>query len=384
MHENLQVLADQLAADLGRSVLIEDLSRLLAASALLGVVDQSRKDSILMRRPDDSVKPLHRRHRIDDAREPVLVAADEELGTLARWCIPLRTDVLHGFIWLIDEPPLSPDELEHARSAGARALEVLTRRRQHEARTGRLLDELLTAEEPARQEAAAALLEHGPLADDPPFTLTVVRAGRGDDLAAGDLESVGARLRERMPPAAMVSAVGDGHLVAVLTTTGTANSGASVEGTLADALRDGTPNLVVGTGAPAPTLAAVPEQLANARYAALVAASAPEFGGGAAWEQLGSWTLLQHVDHTEAGVERLCRGAGVLLDPRNEMYRETIETYLGTCGDARETALRLHIHRTTLYWRLNRAEQLLGRSLGDANVRIDLQLALRLGALLPR
>lgn len=277
MHAELQLLADQLAVDLDRSVLVEDSElRLLAASALIGVVDQSRRDSILMRHPTEGEKKLHRRYHIATTRDPVRLAADEQLGTLPRWCLPLRDQVLHGYLWLIDEPALTDEQLHGAR------------------------------------------------------TDVTVRVTRGS------------------------------------------------------AVRGDTEGLTLGAGAPVASLAELGDQLGNARYAARVAAAAPEFGGAADWERLGGYALLQHFEHGPGGAERLCPGMTVLLDPRQAMYRDTVETYLASCGDTQATAQRLHIHRSTLYWRLNRVEQMLGRSLGDATVRVDLHLALRLARLTVR
>ena len=55
----------------------------------------------------------------------------------------------------------------------------------------------------------------------------------------------------------------------------------------------------------------------------------------------------------------------------------TLETYLDLAGDARRTAARLSLHRTTLYYRLNRIAALLGADLGDGLTRTDLHVALK-------
>lgn len=59
----------------------------------------------------------------------------------------------------------------------------------------------------------------------------------------------------------------------------------------------------------------------------------------------------------------------------------TLETYLDAGGDARATARRLHIHRSTLYYRLDKVTTLLGVDLSDGRVRRDLHLGLRLATL---
>jgi len=384
VYENLQLLADQLAADLGRSILIEDSSlRLLAASALLGVVDQSRVDSILLRRPDEMVKPLHRRYRIFSAREPVLLEADEELGTLARRCFPLRTgSTLHGFIWLIDEPPMSPEEVAQVESAAVVAARLFVRKGDDSADRGRLLNELVESSERVdRESAAARLLALGALSNEPPFTLVVLRESDARQRDAGEWVALSSRLERGVRRGAVVAGTRGAGVVAVLTAAAVGDGG-EVADVLAGAVRPAAEKVAVGIAGRVDALASVGELMDNARYAAVVAARAPEFNGVADWHRLGGYALFQHVEQGPATIERLCPGAPRLLDPRHAMYRDTVETYLDTCGDAHETAQRLGVHRTTLYWRLNRAEQLMGMQLADASARLDLQLALRLAALL--
>ncbi|MCU1655428.1 MAG: hypothetical protein JWO57_84, partial [Pseudonocardiales bacterium] len=49
-------------------------------------------------------------------------------------------------------------------------------------------------------------------------------------------------------------------------------------------------------------------------------------------------------------------------------------------GDIAATAAELHIHRTTLYYRLERIEALTGVNLKTSRQRDDLHMALRLAA----
>jgi hypothetical protein len=56
----------------------------------------------------------------------------------------------------------------------------------------------------------------------------------------------------------------------------------------------------------------------------------------------------------------------------------TLDAWFATHGNLTEAARRLALHRNTLMYRLNRIEELLGKSLGDPDVRLALQLALKL------
>jgi hypothetical protein len=55
----------------------------------------------------------------------------------------------------------------------------------------------------------------------------------------------------------------------------------------------------------------------------------------------------------------------------------TLETYLELAGSAQATAEALHLHRTSLYYRLRRVELLAGTDLKDGTERLALHLALK-------
>jgi purine catabolism regulator len=66
--------------------------------------------------------------------------------------------------------------------------------------------------------------------------------------------------------------------------------------------------------------------------------------------------------------------AGVLL--------QTLGAYLSTNGSPTDAADRLHLHRNTVLYRLGRIEDLLGVDLRNAEVRLSLHLALKIGEVL--
>ncbi len=63
------------------------------------------------------------------------------------------------------------------------------------------------------------------------------------------------------------------------------------------------------------------------------------------------------------------------------MYEATIRAYLGCGANAQQAAALLHIHRTTLYWRLARVTDLLAVDLSRGDDRLKLHLALKLAEL---
>ena len=65
-------------------------------------------------------------------------------------------------------------------------------------------------------------------------------------------------------------------------------------------------------------------------------------------------------------------------EKRDGMYVKTLQTYLECERNVAETSRRLYVHRNTFLYRLSRIEELLGMDLDDSDVRLTLQLALRM------
>ena len=63
------------------------------------------------------------------------------------------------------------------------------------------------------------------------------------------------------------------------------------------------------------------------------------------------------------------------------MYEATIRAYLDCGGNAQQAAALLHVHRTTLYWRLARVADLLAVDLSRGDDRLKLHLAVKLAEL---
>jgi PucR family transcriptional regulator, purine catabolism regulatory protein len=62
----------------------------------------------------------------------------------------------------------------------------------------------------------------------------------------------------------------------------------------------------------------------------------------------------------------------------------TLEAFFACHGNHVRTAQRLHLHRNTLLYRLDRAKQVLGVDLDDAETRLALQVALKIGRVIGR
>lgn len=66
---------------------------------------------------------------------------------------------------------------------------------------------------------------------------------------------------------------------------------------------------------------------------------------------------------------------------------DTLEAYLSAGGDAQQTARTLNIHRSTLYYRLDKLRAVISGDLGDGIFRRELHTGLRMAqmaGLIPR
>ena len=378
--QQLQLIAEQLAEALQRAVIIDDAAlRPLAVSAQTGLVDASRVEAVLQRRTSARHRQMLTELGIFKARGPVSIPATDP-GSLPRLCLPLvHRDRLHGFLWLIDQPPLTETQIERAKAAAAQARRLLHQRAARQAAEfstfAALADALLRGDERDRGAAARTLTDEAALTGPPPYALAVIRyldarAGRRDDLlrVAGDLR------RRAAPGRFVLASPGQDELIAITTQDAT--------DVLRDAVRDlPGPQLVTGTAGAGPRLEAVHAELDNASYAAEVAAAVPAFSRAAEWGQLGSYAVFQYLPRDQAAPERICRGITALLTDRTGMYEATVRAYLDCGANAPRTAALLHIHRTTLYWRLARVADLLAVDLSRGDDRLKLHLALKLAEL---
>jgi hypothetical protein len=379
--QQLQVIAEQLAAAVERSVIIDDAAlRPVAVSAQTGLVDASRIEAVLQRRTSARHRQMLTERGIFKAREPVPIPAREP-GSLPRLCLPLANrDQLLGFLWLIDEPPLTAAQVQRAQAAAAQAARLLHQRAARQTAefgtfTG-LADALLHADDEDRAEAARKLTDEAALTGSPPYALGLIRylvdapAGQRDSLlqAAGDL-------RRRAAPGSFVLATPGQHELMAITTQ-------DATGPLRDAVRAlPGPPLVIGTAGAAAALAAVHAERDNARYAAEVAAAVPAFSRAADWGELDSYAVFQYLPRDQAAPERICPGITAVLTERTGMYEAPIRAYLDCGANVQQAAALLHIHRTTLYWRLAQVTDLLAVDLSRGDDRLKLHLALKLAEL---
>ncbi|MCX6499421.1 MAG: helix-turn-helix domain-containing protein [Arthrobacter sp.] len=146
----------------------------------------------------------------------------------------------------------------------------------------------------------------------------------------------------------------------------------------------GADTVIAASGGTVGSLAEIRRSHRQARIALQGTLRDPaRYGDCAAWEDLGDDRILLQLPFDEMCQEDLSEGLRRLLGARNApMLIEALRVYLSTGGNAVEASRRLHLHRSTLYYRLDRVTALTGLDLGDGDVRRELQLALRAAALM--
>jgi hypothetical protein len=331
--QDVQTAVESLAARVESSILIEDVRFQPLWWSAQDAVDGHRLRSIMQRSIHPAALAMVKRLDLARADGPVHTPAVAEADLLARWCLPLRRDsTLLGYLWMLDHDGAVSDDslrsaLETAAIATAYLAETAAESDQRDQRRAELLQ--LLASSP-NQEACRELVALERLKPD---RLVVVQApGRAD----------GWQLAEDLS-AHVVPSTYDG-----------ATSGAPV------AIAD----------------------LHVATYRARMTQRALSAGARLerpSWDRLGAWHL---VVAAPAGLNpaSIHPGAQQLAELAKPDLLVTTRTILEMGGDVAKAAAVLHIHRTTLYYRLDRICELTGVDLRTSPDRFDLQMALRLAA----
>jgi hypothetical protein len=381
---SLQRQLDALADELGHSLSVDAPDgRLLAYSAQGADADPARIAAILSRRTAPAVLEWELRHGIAEATGPVAVPANPGLGMTARLCVPIRRGrACLGYLWVLDARTALDDGAKAAAIRAARAMAPALDPHPSAAASPahREVDELIRAllgETPGtvaldRLAAAAPSLLASRIRV---YAVVPAAPGRGGAVPFGgdELRRLGGALPTALRAYAgyVGSYVGASHAV-VLARHGT---GEDMAYGIDRAANPADPAAVVGAGDPAPfALDAVRTAYAQALAAAELAALDPALPTPLTWRDLGPYRALLHsAPAPAAGVLAPLDAAGASAP----MLLATLETYLDLGGDAARTAARLHLHRTSLYYRLGRIAALLGADLADGLVRLDLHLALK-------
>lgn len=393
--DSVQQAVDHLSEELGRPVTLENTFFELVGHSrhAAGDTDAVRQASILSREAPEDVAQWLRSRGVHRARQPVDVPANEALRMRRRVCIPIRRDdELLGYAWLLGDG-LRAAETQTAAAgpaldAVARALARSRAAREHEAqRDARLLADLLFGEPVDRNHAA------GEIAAELGWRhVRVIVARRaepaspnGDPVAA--LDSFARSLRRQVERAQALITEGGAGVVALI---GTASSDAarrfvSISRRLDENRRGRQGSLLLGVGGSRENLTEAHLSLREAEAAALVAARTDGEDRDGWWELTGTRGYLALTG--AAGLDALIEPVALRRlreSDRAGRLRRTLEAYLDSGCDARAAANLLGLHRSTLYTRLRRIEEIAGIDLDRGETRMLLHVALSAASLRSR
>ena len=132
------------------------------------------------------------------------------------------------------------------------------------------------------------------------------------------------------------------------------------------------------------------EQLIGAPFYRLIHAEADgipgciidRFGDVGAWSSLGIYRILAQLQPADLERETLHPGLLRLIeDPAHHDLVESLEAYFDRAGDMQATATYLALHRSSLYYRLSRVEEIAGVNLRSGDDRLALHLGIKMARL---
>jgi PucR family transcriptional regulator, purine catabolism regulatory protein len=136
-----------------------------------------------------------------------------------------------------------------------------------------------------------------------------------------------------------------------------------------------------GIGQLAKVVQRIPQSYREAQQALEIGRRLFGEGNLHSFARLGIYRLLFHLYGLKELSDFYQESLGPLLESdthSNSALIETLEGFFRCNGNLSETARTMHLHRNSLLYRLGRIEELLGRSLEDPELRLSLQIALKI------
>ncbi|HJT95978.1 MAG TPA: helix-turn-helix domain-containing protein [Mycobacterium sp.] len=387
------MIVDALAQSLDRAVLVDDVSLTpITHSRQLGQLDDVRVYSVLQRAIRVEVKAELFGFGIDTATEALWTPALPQHEMLPRYCVPIYSEEERfGYLWVLDpENSLSKPGQELAKQAGRELQTVLDRR-----------NAALRDEQSAQQALLTRLLSAG---TGEPFD-PILRELQAKDMAQPDSQmSVFVFEAPSTGPGDPVER--SLSLRLLLTASEASHRWFTLSGDPSAAFAVSRPESHFDAGAiPTSVIAAlgsiygerpvigwsgdrVPiSQAAQAFQHARLAMSLGQIGASTedvtVWTTLDSWKtialLAESYSNNHADLAALVHPGivGLLNDGRADLVH-TLDVYLAHGGDARKTAAALYLHRSTLYYRLEKISEAIGADLSNGETRFGLLLSIRL------
>lgn len=400
MSSELQRLVDNLGTRLHRSVAIDDPElRLMAYNAHETEVDTARSGSIMQRSVPRTLRDYAYECGADTATDLFELPARPDLGVdITRIGIPVRhQNALLGFLWLLSsEGNIDAEQAGVLRQACETAALIL--HREHllgELARGRereLTRDLLTSDEVTREHTAEQLITENLFVSQPVNCIVVQLTPADEKLTDQDRLALAAGIefgRKRLPQRHALALERTDHAILLIAQSETLahdptlGFGKAIRDQVLTETTAGT-DCWVGFSGTCQNLENVNAAYAQARQATEVAQIVRILGPVVRHSDLGIYGLLAEMPferlttNVPPGLRRLLDSATTAND---DLVR-TLETFLDNAGEVKRTSEKLHIHRTSLYYRLKRIQETTGLSLSSGDDRLNLHLGLKIARLI--
>lgn len=390
-----QDVIDRLAELLQRSVVIDDPAvHLLYTSRHYGDEDRVRTHAVLQREASSAAIGHVLAQGVAGWTTPGIIPPNESIGMYARVCYPIRWhgDLL-GLLLVVDaEGSITTSELSAISAAGEElapmlAGDRLADREGPSAQLSAAVRDLISGPEPARRAALRVLA-----ADIDPegfehVRVVTLRVRDSTDASASHIATaleLALKASRNVPGSPLtLFTVDDQQGSAVLgsprrpvSETQAADLGMRMV-EKAEEVAAGRFRCTAGVGA---ETVGLDRAWASYDQSILACETAGERGVQVLpWSTLGPMAVLLHLPHGRLPVEALPAEMQRLLavDPDGRLL-ETLRAFLEHAGAIPATAEALHIHRTTLYYRLEKLTTNAGIDLDDGDTRLALHLSLKL------
>ncbi|WP_458106612.1 helix-turn-helix domain-containing protein [Arthrobacter sp. R3-55] len=391
--ETVQDVIEALAQDLHRSVAVDDADlALVASSTHFEDADRVRLESLTTRRVSGRARDYVLAAGVRTWRAPKRLGPKPEIGAdNARHCYPLwsRYELL-GFMWVMEATPMSAEEVGVANAAALKVREILARKVQAEADETQEMEtlafSLLSPDPHDRQLAATDAMDLGFFKGATHFTVFAVSA---DNIVGNESETESAAtllgrafhhlVRSRASKMTMTG-VSDNDSVVILGHRTTYPEGElrEIGIRVLKELKRLSPergrHVHIGIGTTQQDLADIATSFDRAQQAAHLARRV-----GAELKVWGEDSLEVLFDALLSPQARPHLVPDVIrtVESRCADMLELVEVFLDQAGNVIRTAEQMHLHRTTVYYRLGRFQETSGLSLEDGGTRLLLHLWLK-------
>jgi len=378
MRPEFQDIVDEVSRLLERPATLEDRDfNLVAFCSHEAQIDEVRLRSILQRHSTREVQDWFEQFGIATSEVPVRTPASADFGVVSRLCLPVRWhDVTYGYLWLLDDrDDIDEERVPEASVLAERAGALMAQQARSREELDYTVQDLLSADPEAVGLAAETVYELGIVGRDVPVAVVELR------LVAADPGPPVPMNLWRLPRSVLaVSGAEHNTLLVPVGTDGlelARDIARRAWDLYAERLSPAVRNdLVVGIGGIRADLAQARDSWLEARLAVRVAEAVESMRPIAAWPELGVHRLLACGPEKALASAVLDPAVRRLLGQNDPELRHTALAYLEAGGNVQETAAALHVHRQTVYYRVQKIEQITGLSLTRGDHRLVLHLGL--------